>query len=118
LVCLTSKEDISWASPAIAGGLFGFGNFLVFLGHIGYIALIYPKYSSSAISINGFLRYLFSFAFPLFANQLFENLGVNWGLTLMGFISLILAPIPFLFVKIGPKIRANSEWSGITPKRS
>ena len=43
----TSRADISWAAPCVAGFVFGMGNLLVFLGQISYITLAYPKYTTS-----------------------------------------------------------------------
>jgi len=39
------------------------------------------------------------------------QLGINWASTLIGLISLALAPIPFLFFKYGARIRTRSTFA-------
>lgn len=39
------------------------------------------------------------------------QMGLNWGSTLIGCISLILCPIPFFFHKYGAKIRQRSRFA-------
>jgi len=38
-------------------------------------------------------------------------MGVNWACTLLGLVSLILCPIPFVFSKFGARIRRDSYFS-------
>lgn len=42
---------------------------------------------------------------------MFHNLGSNWALTLVAFISLACAPIPFVFDRYGAVIRAKSRFA-------
>ncbi|KAK3671631.1 hypothetical protein LTR78_008554 [Recurvomyces mirabilis] len=69
-----------------------------------------PLYGASAMGANNIPRYLMGFAFPLFAVQMYERLGTGWATSLLSFISLALAAIPFLFYKFGPKLRAASKY--------
>jgi DHA1 family multidrug resistance protein-like MFS transporter len=48
--------------------------------------------------------------FPLFAVQLFHNLGVQWANTLLGCIATILILAPVLLYFYGDKIRAKSRF--------
>ena len=50
-------------------------------------------------------------AFPLFTEQMFHNLGINWAATLLAFVALILTPSPFLFYKYGVRIRRRSTFA-------
>lgn len=50
-------------------------------------------------------------AFPLFTDQMFHNLGVNWAATLLALVALILAPSPFLFYKYGVSVRRRSTFA-------
>jgi len=38
-------------------------------------------------------------------------MGINWGLTLIGFMCLLLVPVPYLFYKRGSRIRQRSEFA-------
>lgn len=41
----------------------------------------------------------------------YEALGIGWATSLLGFISVAMIPIPYLFFKWGPKIRARSKYT-------
>jgi ABC-type transport system involved in cytochrome bd biosynthesis fused ATPase/permease subunit len=40
----------------------------------------------------------------------YSNLGINWATSLLGFVSLALMPVPWVFFKYGKKIRAMSRY--------
>jgi hypothetical protein len=42
---------------------------------------------------------------------IFVNLGDNWVTTLLAFITLVCAPIPFLFMRCGMVIRSHSYYT-------
>jgi hypothetical protein len=68
-------------------------------------------YAASALAANTILRSGSGAAFPLFTNQMFHNLGIQWGATLVGCIALILAPIPFVFYRYGAWVRTKSKFA-------
>jgi MFS transporter, DHA1 family, multidrug resistance protein len=72
---------------------------------------VYLIYAASALAANTVLRSTFAAAFPLFTNQLFRKLGIQWACMVIGFFALLLAPMPYLFWKLGPQIRARSKFA-------
>ena len=70
-------------------------------------------YGASAIAGNSFVRFLVAAPFPLFTVQLIRNLGVNWGVSLVGFITLAMIPIPLVFYQWGPALRAKCYYLAI-----
>ena len=40
-----------------------------------------------------------------------HRIGVAWGVSVFGFFSVALIPIPYLFYIFGKRIRAKSVWS-------
>lgn len=42
---------------------------------------------------------------------MFDKLGVQWACTLIGCLALLLAPLPYVFWKMGPRIRAKSKFA-------
>ncbi len=66
-------------------------------------------FAASAIAANTFLRSLFGCIFPLFATYMFNALGINYTLTLLGGIALLLVPMPIVFLLYGKKLRARSK---------
>lgn len=67
-------------------------------------------YAASAIAANTVLRSLFGATFPLFGLQMYNQLGLGWGNSLLAFISLAMCPIPLLFYRYGEKIRTHPKF--------
>lgn len=40
----------------------------------------------------------------------YERLGIDWATSLLGFIALALMPVPWVFFKFGPQLRAKSKY--------
>lgn len=76
-----------------------------------YLVDVYgPLNGASAMAANGLLRYALGAAFPLFTVQMYDKLGIPWATSLLGFLSLLMLPIPWVFFKYGPKIRQKSAY--------
>ncbi|BFZ61814.1 hypothetical protein YB2330_002890 [Saitoella coloradoensis] len=105
----TSNPSISWVPNIIAAGLIGCGFISIFQQAINYLIDAYTIYAASAVAANTVLRSLLAAAFPLFADQMFHNLGVPWAASLIAFISVGMIPIPFLFLVYGERIRGMSK---------
>jgi hypothetical protein len=91
--------------------MMGFGFFTIFQAALNYLIDTFQKASASAIAANTFLRSVFAGCFPLFTSAMFHNLGVPWAASILGFISVALIPIPYLFYTYGRRIRARGKWS-------
>jgi hypothetical protein len=97
---------------SIAAGVpFGFGMVLVFLGIINYLIDAYTIFSASVLAANAVLRSVFGAVIPLFATQMYDNLGIHWASTIPAFLALICVPFPFLFYKYGPRVRVNCKYA-------
>lgn len=59
----------------------------------------HADYAASAFAAAQIVRSLAGFGFPLFAGPMIHELGVPWTASLLGFVGLVLSPIPFLFYK-------------------
>lgn len=103
-------EDVHWIIPTIGTFPIGFGLICIFLPSLTYLIECYLPYTASAVAGNTMIRYAFGAAFPLFARQMFDKLGVDWGGSLLGFISILLLPAPFLFYKYGERLRNRSKY--------
>ena len=100
-----------WIVPVIAEALFGMGQLLIFMSATMYVLDCYgPLYGASAMAANTMLRYVLGAAFPLFAVQMYENLGTDWATSLLAFISCVLAVIPWAFWKWGPVLRRKAKF--------
>jgi hypothetical protein len=56
-----------------------------------YIVDVYIWSAATALAAATVVRSLFGAIFPLFASQMYENLGTHWASTVVGFIALVLA---------------------------
>ena len=64
-------------------------------------------YVASVYAGNDFMRSAFGAGFPLFATAMFNKLGIDWGSSLLGFLSIAFIPIPIVLYKYGHTLRVN-----------
>lgn len=105
------NPSVHWIVPTLSGILIGFGLLSIFLQALNYLVDAYLMFAASAIAANTFLRSLCGAAFPLFARQMFEGMGIQWAATLLGCIAAILVPVPIWFYLKGAKIREKSAYA-------
>ena len=105
----TARPSIHWICPLIATVPYATGQLLVFNSCIVYLVDSYgPVLGASAAAANGLMRYVAGAAFPLFIQQMYRKLGTGWATSLLAFITLALAPIPWMLFKYGPALRERS----------
>lgn len=107
----TNYPSIHWMASIAAGVPFGFGMVMVFLPVLNYLVDAYTIYAASAVAANSSVRSAFAAAFPLFAEPMYENLGIHWASSLIAFLALACVPLPFVFYKYGPAIRTRCRYS-------
>ena len=94
----------------LAGIPFGIGFMLIFMALLNYIADAYEVFSASGMSATSCCRSVFGAILPLAARPMYQKLGIPWASSLLGFLSLGLSVMPFIFIKYGHRIRANSKF--------
>lgn len=72
-----------------------------------YLVDAYTVYSASVLAASAILRCLFGALLPLAGNAMFNTLGVGWGNSLLGFISLAFLPVPLILYRYGEHIRES-----------
>ncbi|CBF80125.1 uncharacterized protein ANIA_07796 [Aspergillus nidulans FGSC A4] len=107
----TSYSSVHWIVPIIASSFFGAGLYIVILSILNYVVDGYQTYSASALAGVILVRNIVGAGFPLFATQMYERLGYEWASSLLGFIAILLVPIPFVFFYKGEVIRLRSPWA-------
>ncbi|ORY35819.1 major facilitator superfamily domain-containing protein [Naematelia encephala] len=112
----TSYASIHWISPILAVAVLGFAVLGMFVSLFNYVIDTYLWSAASALSAMTVVRSAFGAGFPLFATQMYEKLGTQWASSLLGFLALLMAPIPMLIMKYGPTLRARSKFSPNKPK--
>jgi hypothetical protein len=99
------EKNVHWMVPIVGAGLFG-TSLVAFLMPVGtYLIEVFGNYSASATGALAILRSITGGLLPLCAGQLYRTLGYGWGNTLLAFISLVFAPLPWLFYKNGERLR-------------
>ncbi|KAG5927368.1 hypothetical protein E4U42_002311 [Claviceps africana] len=75
-----------------------------------YLVDAYTLYAASALAATSILRSVFGAFVPLAGGPLYENLGLGWGNSTLGFVALGLIPVPFLFMRYGEAIRTSPRY--------
>ncbi|KAL2126243.1 hypothetical protein VTI74DRAFT_1342 [Chaetomium olivicolor] len=107
----TADAGVHWLCPVVAAVPFAVGNIMVYSSGALYIMDSYgSQHGASALSANSLLRYAAGGAFPLFTVQMFSSLGIGWASSLLGFVSVVLVPVPWVLYRYGSRIRAKSRY--------
>lgn len=107
----TDYPSISYWSPLLASVLFGYGILCIFISTYQYIIDSYELYAASALASLTFIRYIAAGSMVVVGIPFYENLGVHRTLTVLGAISAVMVPVPYLFYVYGPKIRGFSSYA-------
>ena len=108
----TTYPTISYWSPLAASVLFGYGILCVFISSYQYIIDSYETYSASALASVTFIRYVAAGGMVEVSIPMYTNLGVHWTLTVLGCLSALMVPVPYLFYAFGAKLRSKSRYAG------
>ncbi|PWN49033.1 putative mfs-multidrug-resistance transporter [Violaceomyces palustris] len=103
--------SVPWYVPALSTILLGMSFNLVFISFLTYIVDTYLMHAASALAVNTIFRSAVGAAFPLFTSQMFHGMTIQWACTMLGFISLALAPSPIIFYLYGARIRQLSKFA-------
>lgn len=96
---------VHWIVPILGLIPFGFGTMGVFAGIQTYYIDTGKQYAASAMAGLTAIRCLFAAFLPLAGQPLYNNLGLGWGNSVLGFIGLGLIPAPFFIYKYGGWLR-------------
>jgi multidrug resistance protein len=110
-LAFTTYPGVHWIVPILASVLFGFSIILVFTSVLTYLVAAYRPVAASAMASNSAMRYTFGACFPLFAGQMYTRLGTVGATALLAGLMTVAAPLPFIFKRIGPRIRATSRFA-------
>jgi len=110
-LAFTSYPHIHWIVPIIGSIPFGSGVYFVFTSVFTYLVTVYRPIAASAMASNSAMRSTFAAAFPLFAGAMYHRLGTVGATALMASLATIMAPLPFIFYRIGARLRADSRFA-------
>jgi hypothetical protein len=88
--------------------LIGFGSlFVVIPGQIYLVDAFGAAAAASALAANLLIRSPFGAFLDLAAAPLYDTLGLGWGNSVLGFITLSFMPVPWLFYRYGGALRTR-----------
>ncbi|KAI0403422.1 fluconazole resistance protein 1 [Xylaria palmicola] len=105
----SAQYHVHWIVPIIGTTLIGMGINLVWVPIQSYLIDAFEIYAASAIAANTVVRSVFGVVLPLAGQPLYDRLGLGWGNTLLAFIALATAPLTWLIMKYGARIRLRYQ---------
>lgn len=103
----TIEKHAHWFASISGTFFYGIGQVMILNCTQNYFIDSFEQYAASAIAAGTVFRSLVGGIIPLGAPVLFEKLGYGWGISVFGFVSLLLAPAPILFYLYGESLRAR-----------
>jgi hypothetical protein len=74
-----------------------------------YLLDTLPRYAASVTAALAVLRSLAGALLPLGGLEMYNALGLGWGNSLLGFLTLAMVPLPLIFFLFGARIRGRSN---------
>ncbi|KAL4791444.1 major facilitator superfamily domain-containing protein [Aspergillus venezuelensis] len=106
-------RSIHWIAPTLSGLFTGAGLLLIFIQLFNYLIDTYLAFAASALAANTFARSLVAAGFPLFSQQMFAGMEIQWACTLLGCVAAALVPIPLAFYLYGKCLRLKSRFAPV-----
>jgi hypothetical protein len=94
----TSRPEIPFYIPMLAGIPFGMDFLLIFMALLNYLTDAYEIFAASSMATASCCRSLAGTVLPFAATPMYIRLGVAWASSLLGFLSLGMCVIPFMFL--------------------
>ncbi|TGJ81957.1 hypothetical protein E0Z10_g6800 [Xylaria hypoxylon] len=119
----TAEYHVHWIVPIIGTFFVGFGSLFVVIPAQEFSTPVTPETSrnpvrftylvdsfgseaaASALAANLIIRAPFGSLLALAAPPLYAKLGLGWGNSILGFITLAFTPVPWLFYRYGETLR-------------
>lgn len=111
----TNYRTIPIWSGLAACAIFGAVLICIYISSYEYIIDSYGKHAASALASITMGRYLVAGGMVMAARPMYEGLGVQWTMTMLGCLSLLLAPMPFIFRIYGVRLRRRSRYAESCP---
>ncbi|KAK4498246.1 hypothetical protein PRZ48_010903 [Zasmidium cellare] len=105
------EKNAPWPVPVLATMLFGASQVSIFNCVQTYYIDAYEDNAASALAAGAFLRSIVGGIVPLFVSGMFEKLGYGWGMSVFGFLGVLLMPAPAVFYWIGRRGTEDGAYS-------
>ncbi|KAI0478049.1 major facilitator superfamily domain-containing protein [Xylaria cf. heliscus] len=102
----TADKHVHWIVPIIGTFIIGLGSLFVIIPAQAYLVDTFgAEAAASALAANLIVRSPFGAFLVLAAPSLYANLGLGWGNSVLGFVTLAFTPVPWLFYHYGEALR-------------
>lgn len=109
----SAEYKVFWFVPDIWLFMIGMGipAPLAAIQHYILDCYSYHNCAASALAAMNVARFLAGFGFPLFADELYDSLGLGWGNSLLALIAAITGCASVSLWTFGPRLREMSSWT-------
>ncbi|KAI0424993.1 major facilitator superfamily domain-containing protein [Xylaria sp. FL1042] len=102
----TTEYHVHWIVPILGTFVIGLGSLFVVIPAQTYLIDAFgAEAAASALAANLVVRSPFGAFLVLAAPPLYDNLGLGWGNSVLGFITLAFTPVPWFFYHYGEYLR-------------
>ncbi|EWG53339.1 hypothetical protein FVEG_11794 [Fusarium verticillioides 7600] len=106
----SAEEKVHWIVPIIGTAFVGFGILSIMLPSQLYVVDLFgAEKAASALAALAVFRSLFAAFLPLAGPPMYNNLGLGWGNSVLGFLSVAFIPLPILFYRYGERLRNRNR---------
>ncbi|KAI9147176.1 cycloheximide resistance protein [Paramyrothecium foliicola] len=103
----TAEYKLHWIVPIIGTSFIGIGIVTAYTTSATYLVDAYTTYSASVMAASTLCRCVLGAVLPLAGGPMYDRLGVGWGNSVLGFISLAFLPLPLTLYYFGERIRES-----------
>jgi DHA1 family multidrug resistance protein-like MFS transporter len=107
----TNYQTISIWSGLFACGIFGIVLMSIYISSYEYIIDSYGEHAASALASITMVRYIVAGGMVMASRPMYEGIGVHWTMTILGCLSVLLAPMPLVFKSYGAQLRERSQYA-------
>ncbi|KEZ42268.1 hypothetical protein SAPIO_CDS6127 [Scedosporium apiospermum] len=105
-----AEANIHWMVPIVGTSLIGFGGYFIVMPSQLYLVDAFgAQGAASALAALSVLRFIFGCFLPLAGPALYNDLGLGWGNSVLGFIAVAFIPVPIAFYKCGGFLRERFQ---------
>ena len=99
-----------WIIPILGTFLCGVSISFSFLAVQTYLIEAYTDFAASALAASTLIRCIFGLTIPLASTRLYDDLGLGWANTLLGFLALVVIPATLLLLRHGKAVRTHPRF--------
>lgn len=105
----TVELESPWPVPLSSMLLFGASQVSIFNTVQNYYIDSFESLAASALAAGAVLRSIIGGVVPLFVPIMFDKIGYGWGMSVFGFMAVLLMPAPLLFFWYGARLREKYQ---------